>query len=90
MTSLPTPKPVRPGRLWMTRSRSSIYNEAPLAEASIAKDLENEPDDDPENAIDDENATEDESDSDLETLRQTTSNSAVSMVGLRLLEGELR
>lgn len=81
MTSLPNPKPVRPGRLWTTRSRSSLYNEAPLAEASIAKDLETEPDDDPENAIDDDNLSEDESDSDLETLRQTTSNSAYSMVG---------
>ena len=82
MTSLPTnPKPATPGRLWMTRSRSSPYNEAPLAEASIAKDLENEPDNDPENAIDEENATDDESDSDLETLRRTTSNPAYSMVG---------
>lgn len=81
MTSLPTPKPARPGRLWTTRSRSSLYSETPLAEASIAKDLENEPDDDPENAIDEDNASEDESDSDLETLRQTTTDSAYSMVG---------
>ena len=75
------PKPVNPGRLWMTRSRSSIHGDAPIAEVAIAKDIEDEPDPDPENAIDDENVTEDESDSDLETLRQTTSNTAYSMVG---------
>ena len=65
----------------MTRSRSSAYNEGPLAETAIAKDLEQEPDHDPDNAIDSDNQTEDESDSDLETLRQVTSNTQVSMVG---------
>ena len=85
MSSLPSPttKPttVRPGRLWNTRSRSSNLSETPIAEASIAKDLETEPDSDPENAIDDDHASDDESDSDLETLRRTTSESAYSMVG---------
>lgn len=82
-TSPPPPKPkaINPGRLWMTRSRSSLNSDAPLAEAAIAKDLEEEPDPDPENPIDEDNVTEDESDSDLETLRQTTSNSQYSMVG---------
>lgn len=82
-SSLPGPssKRLRPGRLWMTRSRSSVYNEGPLAETAIAKDLEQEPDHDPDNAIDSDNQTEDESDSDLETLRQVTSNTQVSMVG---------
>ncbi|KAL9126715.1 MAG: hypothetical protein Q9217_004278 [Psora testacea] len=82
-SSLPNPtlKPLRPGRLWMTRSRSSLYNEGSLAEAAIAQDLEAEPDLDPENAIDSGNASEDESDSDLEVLRQVTSNPQVSMVG---------
>ena len=64
----------------MTRSRSSLVGEAPLAEAAIAKDLENEPDPDPDNPVED-GDTEDESDSDLETLRQTASNSHYSMVG---------
>lgn len=63
----------------MTRSRS-LQADTPLAEAVIAKDIEDEPDHDPENAIDDQ-ITDDESDSDLETLRQTTSNSGYSMVG---------
>ena len=58
-----------------------MYNEGPLAEASIAKDLEQEPDDDPDNAIDSDDQTDDESGSDLETLRQVTSNTQVSMVG---------
>ena len=65
----------------MTRSRSSLHAGAPLVEAAIAKDLENEPDPDPENPIDEGNVTEDESDSDMDTLRQTTSNPACSMVG---------
>ena len=77
----PIPKPLRPGRLWITRSRSSLYNEGPLAQAAIAKDLEAEPDPDPENVIDSDNASDDESDSDLEVLRQVTSNPTVSMVG---------
>ena len=77
----PAPKHLRPGRLWMTRSRSSLHNEVPLAEAAIAKDLEAEPDSDPENAIDSGNVSEDESDSDLEALRAVTTNTQVSMVG---------
>ncbi|KAL9098619.1 MAG: hypothetical protein Q9163_005754 [Psora crenata] len=76
----PNPKSLRPGRLWMTRSRPSHYNEAPLAEAAIAKDLEAEPDSDPENAIDHSNASDDDSGSDLEALRQVTSNAQVSLV----------
>lgn len=58
-----------------------MYNETSVAETAIAKDLEEEPDKDPENAIDSDDQTEDESDSDLETLRQVTSNPQVSMVG---------
>lgn len=77
----PTAKPIRPGRLWQTRSRSSLHNGTPLAEASIVRDLEDEPDSDPENPIDEDGITDEESDSDLETLRQTTSNTAHSMVG---------
>ena len=88
MTSPPTSPPVtpqkpvavNPGRLWMTRSRSSFQADTPLAEAAIAKDLEDEPDPDPENPIEDPDATEDDSDSDLETLRQTAS-ATYSMVG---------
>ncbi len=83
MSSVPLPssaKQIRPGRLWNTRSRSSLYNEAPLAEASIARDLQDEPDDAPDDPIDDED-TDDDSGSDLETLRQTTSNGEHSMIG---------
>ena len=70
MTSPKPTKSIRPGRLWKTRSRSSIFSSsAPLAEASVAKDLEEETDNDPENPID----SDSESDSDLETLHQTTS-----------------
>ena len=58
-----------------------MFNEGPLAEAAIAKDLEQEPDDDPDNAIDSDNQTDDESGSDLETLHQVTSNPQISMVG---------
>jgi len=71
-------KPIHPGRLWNTRSRSSLYSSsAPLAEASIAKDIEDETDDDPDNPIDDE----DDSESEGETLRQTLSANGPSMVG---------
>ncbi len=74
-------KPIRPGRLWYTRSRSSLYSSsAPLAEASIAKDMEDEPDNDPENPIDDD-LTGDESQSESETLHQTLSDNGPSMVG---------
>lgn len=84
MTSQGSAKFIRPGRLWNTRSRSSIYgSSAPLAEASIARDLEDESDSDPENPIDDGNTTEDDSESDEETLRPATSRNSVgtSMVG---------
>lgn len=83
MTSASPAKPTRPGRLWNTRSRSSIFSSsAPLAQASVAVDLEEEPDNDPENPIDD-NISNDESDADLETLRQTTSGPSLgrSMLG---------
>ena len=45
---------------------------ASWAEASVAKDLEDEPDNDPEIRVEDD-ISDDESDSDLETLRQITS-----------------
>lgn len=74
MTSPKPTKSIRPGRLWKTRSRSSIFSSsAPLAEASVAKDLEEEPDNDPENPIEEDDLSNSESDSDLETLHQTTS-----------------
>ena len=74
MTSPKPTKSIRPGRLWRTRSRSSNFSSsAPLAEASVAKDLEEEPDNDPENPIEEDDLSNNESDSDLETLHQTTS-----------------
>ena len=74
MTSPKSTKAIRPGRLWTTRSRSSIFSSsAPLAETSVAKDMEDETDNDPENPIEEDDLSTDESDSDLETLRQTTS-----------------
>ena len=76
-------KPLRPGRLWKTRSRSSQYSSSvPLAQAVISKDLEDEPDDDPDNPIE-EDPSDDESDSEVETLHHTTSRSSLgpSMVG---------
>ena len=84
MTSPKPTKPIRPGRLWTTRSRSSNFSSsAPLAEASIAKDLEEETDNDPENPIEEDALSDDESDSDLETLRRTTSGPSFghSMLG---------
>ena len=56
---------------------------APLAEASVAKDLEDEPDNDPENPMEEDDISDDESDSDLETLRQVTSGPSLgtSMLG---------
>lgn len=84
MTSPKPTKMIRPGRLWRTRSRSSVFSSsAPLAEASVAKDLEEEPDKDPENPIEEDDLSHDESDSDLETLRQTTSGPSLghSMLG---------
>ena len=69
---------IRPGRLWNTRSRSSLYSSsAPLAEACIARDLEDEPDNDPDNPIDEQETTEDDSESDEETVRPTTSRDSV-------------
>ncbi|KAL9073342.1 MAG: hypothetical protein Q9161_002957 [Pseudevernia consocians] len=84
MTSPSPAKPIRPGRLWTTRSRSSLFSSsAPLAEASVAKDLEDEPDNNPENPMEEDDISDDESDSDLETLRQTTSGPSLgrSMLG---------
>lgn len=77
-----SPKPIRPGRLWYTRSRSSLNStSAPLAQASIARDLEEEPDRNPDNPIDEDDSTEDDSESEIETLRQTLSANGTSMVG---------
>lgn len=75
-------RPIRPGRLWYTRSHSSRFSDSPVAEAAIAKDLEEEPDDDPDNAIEDEWSG-DESDSDESTIRPGTAGNSlsVSMVG---------
>ncbi len=76
-------KSIRPGRLWMTRSRSSLISESPLAEASIAKDLEEEPDPDPENPIEDAGYSENESESDGSTLHPINSHNSQShsMIG---------
>ena len=76
----PIPKSLRPGSLRIARSRSSLNNRTPLAEAAIARDLEAELDSDFENTDDVDNASNDESDSDLEVLKQVTSNTQVSMV----------
>ena len=82
-----SPRPVRalrPGRLWSTRSRSSLFSSsAPLAEASVAKDLEEETDNDPENPIQEDETSDDESNSDLETQPPMTSgpSSGRSMIG---------
>lgn len=76
-------KPIRPGRLWLTRSRSSLISQSPLAQASIAKDLEEEPDPDPENPLETASYSEDESESDLSTLQRVHSGGSQtrSMVG---------
>ena len=42
---------------------------SPIAHASIARDLEDEPDSDPDNAIDEPDSAEDESDSEASTIR---------------------
>lgn len=80
----PSPaKPIRSGQLWKTRSRSSLFSSsAPLVEASVAVDMEEESDSDPENPMEND-GSDDESDSDLETLRQATSGTSLgrSMVG---------
>ena len=67
----------------MTRSRSSLTSESLLAQASIAKDLEGEPDPDLENAIEDAGCSEDESESDFSTLHPVNSGNSQShsMVG---------
>ena len=56
---------------------------APLAEASVAKDLEEETDNDPENPIQEDATSDDESSSDLETQPPITSgpSSGRSMIG---------
>lgn len=68
--------------MWYTRSHSSRFSNTPVAEAAIAKDLEDEPDDDPENPIEDQGSG-DESDSDESTIRPGTAGNSlgVSMVG---------
>ena len=84
MTSPKPDKLLHPGRLWTSRSRSSNFSySGPLAEASIAKDLEEETDNDPENPVEEDDLSYDESDSDLDTLRRTTSGPSLghSMVG---------
>ena len=84
MTSPSPAKPIHSTRLRTNRSRSSILSSsASLAEASVAKDLEEEPDKDPENAIEEDDISHDESDSDLETLNRTTSGPSLgrSMLG---------
>ena len=77
------PNAIRPSRLWNVRSRSSLQGVQPLAEASVAKDLEDEPDHDFENPVDDDKSTEDESGSDMEALHHVSSANSVghSMVG---------
>lgn len=67
-------KRLRPGRLWQTRSHSyenpgSFTASSPLAHASIARDLEAEPDTDPDNPIDESEADDDASDSEASTVR---------------------
>lgn len=77
-----SPKPIRPGHLWTARSRPSFHSSSSLAEAAIAKDLEDEPNLNPDNPFE-EDTTGDESDSDMEALRQTTNASSIerSLVG---------
>jgi len=70
-----------PGRVWQRRSRSTLRNEAPLAEVSIAIDLEDEPDPDPENPIEEGDISENESCADPEASHGTTSDSVPTMVG---------
>ena len=65
----------------MTRSRSSLIAESPLAQASIAKDLEEEPDPDPENPIEDTGYSEDDSESDFSSLSPVNSGNDHSMIG---------
>ena len=86
MSSPQNVKPMRPGRLWYSRSQSHIdpiNSASPLAKACIDLDLEAEPDDDPENPIEDEHSSGDESDSDVSTIRPDISGNSLgySMVG---------
>ena len=80
MTS-PTPaKRISSAQLSISHRRSSIFSSSlPLAEASVAKDLEEEPDHDPENPMQDEGISDDESDSDSDLdLRQATTGTSLS------------
>lgn len=84
MTS-PTPaKPINPPWLSTPHRRSSIFSSsAPLAAASVAKDMEEESDHGPENPMQEDEASHDDSDSDVETLRQATTGTSLghSMLG---------
>ena len=80
-------KHLRPGRLWQTRSHSydssgAFLASSPLAHASIARDLEEEPDEDPDNPIDESGDDDDASDSEASTIRPIGGNSmSHSMAG---------
>ena len=79
MSSPKDVKPMRPGRLWTTRSRSYLgpdRGRSPLAEASIARDIEAEPDNDPDNPIDD--SDKDDSDSETSTIRPEITGNSVN------------
>ena len=72
---------LRPGRLWRTRSRSHevpLLGGSPLAEASIARDIEDEEDPNPDQPIEDFDTEDDGSDSEISTLRPTVSANSVS------------
>ena len=76
----PPARTLRPGRLWYTRSRSydntTITGRSPIAHASIARDLEEEPDPDPENPIADSSSENDYSDSEISTIQPADSHGA--------------
>ena len=81
----PTPstevRHIRPGRLWKTRSRSyqdSQMGTSPLAEASIARDLEDEEDSNPDQPIQDSDTGDDESDSETSTIRPIADANSLS------------
>ncbi|MCJ1313362.1 hypothetical protein MMC25_007040 [Agyrium rufum] len=72
---------LRPGRLWKTRSRSyeaPILASSPaVAEASIARDLEEEPDPDPDHPmVDEDDVFNDSSDSEASTVRRISTNAS--------------
>ena len=73
-------KHIRPGRLWQTRSRSHepTSGMSPLAEASIARDLEAVPDLDPDHPVIDSDSADDESDSEASTIRPENLSSSLS------------